>query len=804
MAKNLHKAQAFMKKPAVRRTRRVLGTIGKCLLTILLIGIITGSLVTCIMVAFVLTKFDGASSLPDLTNITNETSFIYVQNKAGDFEEKQSLGGFNSVWVDLNDMPMYMQNAVISIEDERFRDHKGVDWKRTVSAFANLIFHFNSTEYGGSTITQQLIKLTTQNADHTIERKITEILGALELEKTSSSKDQVLEAYLNILPLTGNITGVGAGARTYFGKELKDCSLAECAVLASITNNPSYYNPYYHPDHVRERQQLVLYKMHQLGYINDEEYIQALGEELHYVDTDNSTQADINDYYTDLLIEDVIDGLMETYGYTYTYAENMAFHGGLKIYSAENANIQKTIEDIYKDDSNFPSNIAGYPEDPQAAIYIVDYKGHCVATAGGRGDKSQNRILNRSTQSERSPGSSMKPVGVYGPAIALNVIHYSSIEKDAAITLPNGDIWPGNYEEAPRTYGNNILIPYAIERSFNTVPVRILQKMGVDTSFDFVQNKFHISTLRDDNETTDRAYAPLALGALSDGVTCREMAAAFATFGDGGIYHKPLTYYKVERDGDVILEADETGSETMDTDSAYVMNRLLQNVIFNSNGTAASLMGQWSGWEVFAKTGTAENNNDVYFAGGTPYYCAASWFGYDHNYELVGDQVSYARILWNKCMKAIHANLTPKNFNEFKGNTVERHYCTSTGQLAGYGCPSTAVGVYKTNNLPALCYHGGGAVDGSGWSSSGNSGSGGSSGNGGSSDDGDNGSGGNSGGNNTTAPPTQASPTQAPPTQAPPTQAAPTQAPPTQAPPTQAEPTQADPSPTPDPDTPQE
>ncbi len=777
MAQRLQKAQAFMKKPAVHHTRKALGAVGKCLLTILLIGIITGSLVTCIMVAFVLTKFDGSGSLPDLNNITNETSFIYVQNKNGDFEEKQSLGGTNSVWVDLNDMPMYMQNAVISIEDERFRDHKGVDWKRTVSAFANLIFHFNSTEYGGSTITQQLIKLTTQNDDHTIERKITEILGALELEKTSSSKDQVLEAYLNILPLTGNITGVGAGARTYFGKDLQDCSLAECAVLASITNNPSYYNPYYHPDHVRQRQRLVLYKMRQLGYINDQEYIQALGEELHYVDTDNSATAEVNDYYTDLLIEDVIDGLMETYGYTYTYAENMAFHGGLRIYSAENESIQKSMESIYADDSNFPSNRAGYPEDPQAAIYIMDYKGHCVATVGGRGEKNQNRILNRSTQSERSPGSSMKPVGVYGPAIALNTIHYSSQERDASIKLPDGSNWPANYESVPNPYGGNVLIPYAIERSLNTVPVRILQKMGLETSFNFVRDKFHLTTL---DENNDQNYAPLALGALSSGVTCREMAAAFATFGDGGVYHKPLTYYKVERDGDVILEADETGSEAMDTDSAYVMNRLLQNVIANPNGTAASLMGQWSGWEVFAKTGTAENNNDVYFAGGTPYYCAASWFGYDNNYELVGDQVSYARILWNQCMKKLHANLTPKTFNEFKGTTVERHYCTYTGQLAGYGCPSTAVGVYKANNIPALCYHGGGAVDSSGWSS--NSGSGSNSSSGGNSDNNN---------DNTTAAPkttapqaTTAAPTQAATTTAP-TQASVTQPPATEPPATQ-------------------
>lgn len=707
MTKKLHKAQAFMQKPVVRRVKKVVGAVFKCLMTILLIGIITGSLVTCIMVAFVLTKFDSDNGIPDLDNINNETSIIYVQNSAGDFEEKQWLDGSNSIWTDLDQIPAYMQNAVIAIEDERFRTHAGVDWKRTVSAFANLIFHFSSSEYGGSTITQQLIKLITQDDEHSIERKITEILRAIEMERTVASKDEILEAYLNVLPLTGNITGVGAGANYYFGKELKDCSLAECAVLASITNNPSYYNPFTHPDHVRQRQQLVLYKMHELGMINDEEYIQALGEELQYDAGKNDKHVEVQDYYTDLLIEDVIDGLMEKYGYTYRYAENIVFHGGLRIYSAEDISKQKMIEDIYANDNNFPSNIAGYPDDPQAAIFIMDYKGRVIATVGGRGEKTGNRLLLRDTQSTRSPGSSMKPVGVYAPAIALNTIHYSSVERDAWLMEVDGQRWPVNYESYPQDNGN-VLVPYALERSLNTVPVRILQKMGIDTSYDFLVNNFHMTTLVE----SDKAYAPLALGALSHGVTCREMAAAFQTFGNGGIYHKPYTYYKVERDGDAILEADINGSESLDTDSAYVMNRLLQNVI-GPNGTAGSLMGDWSGWEVFAKTGTAEYNNDVYFAGGSPYYVAASWFGYDKNYELVGNQTTYAMSLWNKSMKALHAGLSPKNFDEFKGNTVERYYCTSTGQLAGSNCPGRKLGVYKANNIPGTCYHGG-SYD-SGW-----------------------------------------------------------------------------------------
>lgn len=707
MAQFLQPVRDFMQKPGTAKAKKILGAVGKCLLTILLIGIITGSLVVCIMVAFVLNKFDGDQGIPDLTSITNETSIVYVQNSEGEFVEHQWLDGSNSIWVDYNDIPYYMQKAVIAIEDERFETHNGVDWKRTVSAFANLILHFNSTEYGGSTITQQLIKLTTRDDDHSIERKITEILRAIEMERNAATKDDILEAYLNVMPLTGDITGVGAGAQTYFGKDLQDCTLAECAVLASITNNPSIYHPYYHPENVMERQRLVLYKMHQLGYINDEEYIQALGEEIHFVETDNTKRVEIQNYYTDLLIEDVIAGLMETYGYTYSYAENMTFHGGLRIYSAEVPSLQSKVEAIYADDSNFPTNTAGYPEDPQAAIYIVDYEGHCVATVGGRGEKEGNRLLLRDTQSARSPGSSMKPVGVYAPAIDLDIIHYSSVERDAAITLPDGKPWPANYESVPNLYGGNVLIPYAIQRSLNTVPVRILQTMGVDASYEYLTEKFHFTTLVGDSSVNDKAYAPLALGALTQGVTCRDMAAAYATFGNGGVYYQPLTYYRVEQDDNVILENDTTGSVALSEDSAYIMNRLLQNVIANPNGTAASLMGEWSGWEVFAKTGTAENNNDVYFAGGTPYYCAASWFGYDKNYELVGNQTSYARILWNKAMKAIHSGLPRADFDEFKGTTVERYYCTTSGQLAGTKCPNRTLGVYKPNFMPGICYHGG-------------------------------------------------------------------------------------------------
>lgn len=705
------KKPAWLKKPAVKMTLKVMSAISKCLLTIVLIGAITGSIVGCVLAVYVVTNFDGTTGIPDLTQINeHQTSIVMVKDlDTGEYVEGQRLQGVKQIWKNLDEMPLYMQQAVIAIEDERFETHYGVDWKRTISAFANLILHFSSTEYGGSTITQQLIKVLTEENDHRIERKITEILRAIEMEKIYT-KDQIIQAYLNVLPLSSGIKGVGAAANYYFGVDAEDLTLAQCAVIASITQNPSKYDPYRHPENVRSRQRTVLYKMHQLGFITDDEYIQACGEELIF--QSSVKVVDVQDYYMDTLIEDVINDLMEEYGYAENYAENLVYFGGLTIYSCENEELQAKVEAIYADDSNFPAARNDEEQPLQAALYVTDYEGKMVAVVGGRGEKTANRIQNRATSSKRQPGSAIKPLSVYASAIQYNLIHFSSQVQDCYITLSNGEKWPRNVGQSTPTDRGMTLVDKALQQSMNTVAARLAQQLTPQRCFDFMTNQLHFSTLvKSDGEGhTDIDLSPMALGGLTDGVYAREMAAAYQIFGNGGVYYEPYSYEKVEMGGQTILPKGSRMTNTaLDEDSAYVMNRLLQHVITGRTGATGAngavgrqLKKDWAAWEVFAKTGTTQNNNDSYFVGGTPYYVAASWVGYDYNKSLTDTQKAYARSLWSQAMKVIHEGLSPTGFTK-KGNTVEAYYCMTTGQLATDACPDKELGVYKPENVPGAC-----------------------------------------------------------------------------------------------------
>lgn len=685
------------------RLRRVLSLVGRSITTVGLILIITGCIVACVLTVYLATNFSGEGSIPDVALINeNQTSVIMVKNDSGEFEEYQRIAGVQREWASLSEIPVNLQNAVIAIEDERFNEHYGVDWKRTISAIANLVLHFNDTEYGGSTLTQQLVKNLTGNDSHSISRKVTEIFTAIEMEEYYT-KDEILQAYLNILPLTGTIEGVGAGARTYFGKDVSDLTLAECAVLASITNNPSRYNPYTHPKVLLSRQRTVLYKMHELGFITTDEYQQALGEELYFVS--NTTATQVYDYYTDMLIDEVIDDLEETYGYTEAQAKNMVFYGGLTIYSCEDPSLQAKAEAVYADESNFPAKLEGDEEDPQAAIYVMDYTGKTVAVVGGRGEKTANRILNRATSSVRQPGSAMKPIAVYAPAVQLNIINYSSQIRDCYITLKDGTKWPRNYGYSTPVDRGWTTVNAALQASYNTVPAQIMQTLTPQRSFDFLTNSLKLSSLvtSDGKGNTDIDYAPMTLGGLTNGVYIQEIAAAYQIFGNGGIYNEPYSYTRVEQNGDVILTKGPTNVQVLDTDSAYVMNRLLQNVVTGSKGTARSIKGSWTDWEVFAKTGTTTENNDVWLVGGTPQYVAASWFGYDKNQKLKSTQTGTARKLWNKVMVALRDDTAEKTFDAYAGSTVEAVYCTQSGLLATTGCQSKETGVYKAGQLPGVC-----------------------------------------------------------------------------------------------------
>ena len=693
---------AWTKHPMVKKLKKTLSAVAKGILTVGLILVITGCVVACVLTVYIATNFSGEANLPDVDAINqNQTSIVMTYNEStGQYEEFKRLQGINRVWVDYEDTPANLINAVIAIEDERFNEHYGVDWKRTVLAVANLVLHFNDTEFGGSTITQQLVKNLNDDDDKNIQRKVREILTAIEMESVYS-KDEILQAYLNILPLTSDIEGVGAGAQYYFAKDVRDLTLAECAVLA---NNPGKYNPYTHPKELQRRQRTVLFKMHELGMITSDEYQQALGEEIYF--KRGFERSSVYDYYTDMLIDDVADSLVERYGYTLTQAKNMVLYGGLTIYSCEDPKLQAKAEAIYADDANFPAIRESDEKQPQAAIYVMDYTGRCVAVVGGRGEKTANRILNRAISSIRQPGSAMKPIAVYAPAVQLNLINFSSRIPDCYIILKDGTKWPKNYgQSSPRDSGFT-LVDYAVQNSKNTVPAQIMQQLTPQRAFSFVTGSLNLTSLVTSNGkgNTDIDYAPMTLGGLTQGVYPREIAAAYQIFGNGGFYNEPYSFTKVEKNGEIILQNGPSPVQVLDTDSAYVMNRLLQNVIRgDKQATARKLSGYWKEWDVFAKTGTTQQNNDVWLVGGTPKYVAASWFGYDENQELTSKQTSAARDLWNTVMLALHEGLEPMNFDAYAGNTVERKFCGSTGLLATDACPDTDIGVYKPDHLPEVC-----------------------------------------------------------------------------------------------------
>ena len=672
--------------------------IGRTVGTLLLVAAMTASMVGCNIATYVVDTFGESQDIPDLSRIMdNGTSIIYTQNDEGEWKESQRIEGINRIWKDLNEIPDPLQKALIAIEDERFYKHHGVDWKRTAAAVVEQVFGDGS--FGGSTITQQLIKVVTGDNESTIERKIREIFRALEMERDHYTKDEILEAYLNILPLSDGVVGVGAAANYYFAKDVENLSIAECALIAGVTNLPGYYDPYDHPDHAKKRQETILDKMHELGFITEDEYIQAYNEEL--VFKSSAITVEIQDYYVDTLIEDIIRDLMDQHGYNYTYAEQLVYFGGLRIYSYENIEKQAAVEAVMADDSNF-IDIEEEDENPNAAVFIMDYEGRVVAVGGGRGEKTGNRVQNNATQSQRQPGSTMKPLGVFAPAIDRDLVNYSTIVRDAPITLPDGTDWPPNYGYTDAFDNGWMTVQYALQESKNTVPVRILDEMGFEASYSFLKDTLHFTSL-DEN---DYAYAPLALGGMTYGVTVREMCQGYQIFGNGGVFNKPYTYNRVETDdGEVLLEHVPENEQAISPDTATIMNKLLQTVTSRGTGIEVhEVTDRWRSTQLFSKSGTTDNNKDAYFAGGSPYYVAALWMGYDSNQiSLSYNQRMSSKYLFSKCMEAVHQGMDHASFDEW--GDVEGHYYDPekgvvTDESTNKNDKPNLYGYYKSDNVP--------------------------------------------------------------------------------------------------------
>ena len=679
------------------------GILATCVLTVLVV------VTTVLVSAIVYVKGDLVVNLDEYKANQNQTSFVYAYDKSGATVELARLHGEEDrVWVDLDDMSPYLKEAFIALEDTRFMKHHGVDWIRTFG----VILKPSNIGQGGSTITQQLIKNVTNNKEVTIVRKYREILMALNLEE-NYNKDVILEAYLNTLYLGSGCYGVKTASEKYFGKDVSELDAAECACLAVITKAPTKYNPLLNPEENLKRRNHCLKLMYDegKGCLNEEEYNAATTENLiltnspDYVPSDkikdtktaNEEEKVINSFYVDYVIQAVRDDLMEKYGYSKQQATNQIYYGGLKIYTAVDLDVQATLEDVYVNRKSFPDMVSKKDGSKvQSAMTIMDYQGRIVAMVGQAGAKTQNRGLNRAANSYRQPGSTIKPLATYAPAIDMNIYNYSSMIKDYAIAV-NGSLWPHNVDKSLGS-GNNVTVKYAIQKSLNTVPARIINyDVGIDNSFNFLRDNFHLSRL---DEKEDRTLSPLATGALTNGTTTVEMAAAYATFGNGGLYYKPYAYYKVTNSSgsEIVLSNENPASQrAISEETSDIMCELLQTVDTSYYGTASNVRK----FQIMAKTGTTSSDKDRWFCAGTPYYVAAVWVGFDSP-ETLNASVNPGGKIFFRVFDDIHKGLDAKQFPKSSG-TVEKSFCSRTGKLASSNCGSTQKGWYKITSLPAVC-----------------------------------------------------------------------------------------------------
>jgi len=594
--------------------------------------------------------------------------------------------------ISYDELPEDLIDAFISIEDKRFMEHSGVDFKRTIAAGFNYFLKFNKS-FGGSTITQQLIKNVTENDDYSFQRKLQEIFWALDLEK-KYDKEEILLMYLNIINLSDGCYGVGAAAEYYFSKDVSELTLPECACIAAITNNPSYYNPIRNPENNKKRRDLILSEMLSQGYITESEYNDAVNTQtvLNVKKQDDGTE--INSWYLDMVIEDVIDDLQAEYGYTRAVASIMIYTGGLNIYTAMDKDVQTTLEEYYANKNNFPAS----PSDNklQSAMIVIDPKtGDVLGVAGAIGEKNGNRIQNFATDTLRPAGSVIKPLSVYAPALEAGIIDFATVYDDVPIkfegTSSKLTAWPKNANGIYRGLTN---INYALSHSINTVSINVLSDLGLDTSFDFLYNKLNMKSLITEARTdagiiTDMDYAALALGQFNYGVTLRETTAAYSIFASGGIYNDYRSYIKVtDSAGNIVLSKPYHGSTVLSEENATIMTHMLKDVLQSGTAKDISLKNKL---DVAGKTGTTQNGNDKWFIGYTPSYICGVWLGYEYPKALDEYVSDFCHSAWDDVMTALSKddiNMGENTKFTLSNNVVSATYCADSGKLMTEACAS--------------------------------------------------------------------------------------------------------------------
>lgn len=655
------------------------------------------------MLAAILGFFGGIRDLDIEALASNNSSQLFYVDSNGNEQMITTLSAEqNRIWVDADRIPQDMKDAFVAIEDERFYSHNGFDAMRTTKAFFAYVGNKltgKRTTFGGSTITQQLVKNLTRDTEQTAARKVQEISRAVNLEK-QISKDKILELYMNSIYLSQGCNGVQTASQKFFGKDVSELNLAQCASIAGITQYPSLYDPLVNPDKNKEKQEVVLNKMLELEYITKEEYDDAIGFELVFEggEIEENEFGHVNSYFVDHVINDVEESLLEM-GYSKTMASKMIYSGGLKIVTTMDPKVQDAMELVFENTANFyDSEGEGHA---QAAMVVMDpYTGEVKGIVGGIGTKKGNRVLNRATETMRQPGSAIKPIAVYAPALENKVIHAGKTYKDAYFK----DSWPRNASGAPS--GGMVTVSTAVRRSHNTVPVHILDELGPNTSYNFMTEKLGFTTLVRQEERNGKVYsdiglAQLALGGLTDGVTVMEMTAAYAPFINKGIYSKPYCIKSVtDFNGNTIIANSTQANIAMSEENAYIMSRLLGNVVSGGTGGGAQVSnGVFTG----GKTGTTSDNHDRWFVGITPNYVGAVWYGYDTP-KGVSAPGNPCIAPWKAVMDQI--NQGKKASLEVPNGVRAITYCTVTGKTASEECEGKETAWFASGNTPGgICNH---------------------------------------------------------------------------------------------------
>lgn len=654
-----------------------------CLFVLLALFIVGAGIVLGVVTG-IIDKTDSVD-LEDIQSYSL-TSFVYDKdgNQIGTFS-----GLENRVLVEYKDLPQTLVDAVVSIEDERFYSHKGVDVKRTLGAIVTYILNGGKSNFGGSTITQQLVKNVTDDKSSSWTRKIREWYRALTLEKMMN-KDEILVAYLNTIYLGESSYGVAVAAETYFGKPVNEINLAESAILAAAIQSPEATNPYAGEEQKQkllDRQKVVLNKMLELGKITKEQHDEAVNYNVEFKKASNTSSGAVQSYYVDAVYNAVLEDLMEEKGYDEGLAKQKLYGGGLKIYTPMDQKVQKAIDDAYDNDRLFYTDRKG--KFMQSAMVVMEQStGNVVGLIGGAGEKTGALVLNRATDEPRQPGSCMKPIGAYGPAFELGKLSPGSgIDDSQLVNIQNG---PGNYYGHFNGY---VTVRNAIAQSMNLPAVRAYMKVDPSYAITFAKNMGlkNLVTAKENPSKNDESYS-FSIGGLTKGATVLEMANAYATIANQGVYVEPKLYTRVvDKDGKEILNNNSsTAKVVMKESTAYMLTSCLEEVV--KTGTAAGYVRMRNGMAVAGKTGNTDNDIDQWFCGYTPYYTIACWNGYDYQdgaepigYRKIGSFPYTSVYLFNVVANAISEGQEVKQFT--RPNTVTTApLCKVSGLVATDAC----------------------------------------------------------------------------------------------------------------------